>query len=63
VLQVWWPVRDHQGLPLPDGIYPYDVRVASQSSTLLFESTMTMWVTCESALENVSWSAVKTLFE
>jgi len=63
VLQVWWPVRDNQGLALSDGIYPYDVRVTTQSSTLLFEATMTMSITCEVAVKDVTWGVVKKLFE
>lgn len=62
VMTVMWPVRDHQGLPLPDGIYPYDVRV-TESSRVLFEATRTMSVTCEVATENVTWGVVKALFQ
>lgn len=60
--KVTWDGTDDANVPVAPGDYPY--RMTAESSgeaTILFEDTKVATIACPSAVEAISWGAVKAL--
>jgi hypothetical protein len=56
---VVWDGDDTNGVPVPDGTYPYRMTATDAQSNVLFEDTKTATVACVTGVETDIWGSIK----